>query len=53
MFPPAHSMSGVHLLSADPANHGSNPGVVAASAFGILVLIGLIVFLITRRGGRR
>jgi hypothetical protein len=53
MFPPAHSIAAINLLGADPTDHGSNPGVVAASAFGILVLIGLIVFLITRRGGRR
>jgi hypothetical protein len=53
MFPSAHPVPGVDFLSVDPTNHGSNPGVVAACAVGILVLIGLIVFLITRRGGRR
>lgn len=36
----------------DPTNHGSNLPVVAALALGIFVLIGLIVVLITRRGGR-
>lgn len=53
MFPPAHSVPVIHFLSVDPTNHGSNPGVVAACAVGILVLIGLIVVLITRRGRGR
>jgi hypothetical protein len=56
MFPPARPLPDVHFLhflSVDPTNHGSNPGVVAACAVGILVLIGLIVVLITRRGRGR
>ncbi|WP_157436340.1 hypothetical protein [Actinospica robiniae] len=36
----------------DPTNHGSNVGAVALFALGIFVLIGLLVFLITRRGRR-
>lgn len=36
----------------DPTNHGSNVGAVAVFAMGIFVLIGLLVFLITRRGRR-
>ena len=49
--------SNIDILGVDPTGHGSNLGVVAIMAVGILVLIGLIVFLITRRGrdgpGRR
>ena len=60
MFPPAahlilNSVLGserTNNLSVDPTNHGSNLGVVAALAVGILVLIGLLVFLLTRRGRR-
>lgn len=51
----AVSYAAVH--SIDPTDHGSNLGVVAGLAVGILVFIGLLVFLITRRGrgaaGRR
>lgn len=36
--------------SIDPTDHGSNLGVVAALAVGILVFIGVLVILITRRG---
>ena len=52
MFPFAHSIPGNEILGVDPTDHGSNLGVVAALAVGILVLIGLLVVLITRRGGR-
>lgn len=52
MFPAAGSPAGVDILSVDPTDHGSNLGVVAVLAVGILVLIGVIVFLITRRGRR-
>jgi len=53
MFPLARSVPGVlDILGVDPTGHGSNLGVVAALAVGILVLIGLLVILITRRGGR-
>lgn len=52
MFPTAGSRVGVDILSVDPTDHGSNLGVVAVLAVGILVLIGVIVFLITRRGRR-
>ena len=52
MFPPTHSISRIDILSVDPTDHGSNLGVVAAMAVGILVLIGVIVFVITRGGGR-
>lgn len=41
------------VLSVDPTGHGSNLAVVAGLAVGILVLIGVIVFLLTRRGPRR
>lgn len=40
MFPPA---------AMDPTNHGSNLPVVAALAVGILLLIGLLAVLLTRR----
>jgi hypothetical protein len=40
------------FLSGDPTNHGSNVGVVALFALGIFALIGLLAFLITRRGRR-
>lgn len=61
MFPPAaHLVSSTSVsgntsvdLSVDPTNHGSNLAVVAALAVGILVLIGLLVFLLTRRGRPR
>ncbi|HWG25933.1 hypothetical protein [Actinospica sp.] len=43
----------LHILSVDPTNHGSNFPVVAALAVAILALIGLLVFLLTRRGGPR
>jgi hypothetical protein len=46
-----HSSVAVFFL-ADPTNHGSNVGAVALFALGIFALIGLLVFLITRRGGR-
>lgn len=46
-----HSSIAVFFLG-DPTNHGSNVGAVALFAMGIFVLIGLIVFLITRRGRR-
>ena len=52
MFPPTHSIPSSEILGVDPTDHGSNLGVVAALAVGILVLIGLLVFLITRRGPR-
>ena len=41
------------ILSVDPTDHGSNFPVVALLAVGILVLIGLLVYLLTRRGRRR
>lgn len=41
------------VVAVDPTNHGSNLPVVAALAVGIFVLIGVLVVLITRRGGRR
>jgi hypothetical protein len=44
--------AGINILAVDPTGHGSNLSVVAALAVGILVLIGLLVFLITRRGRR-
>ena len=50
MFPAAGSHISVDILSVDPTDHGSNFGMVAVLAVGILVLIGVIVFLITRRG---
>jgi hypothetical protein len=53
MFPPAHPVPGIEILSVDPTDHGSNLGVVAVLAVVILVLIGLLVFLITRGGRRR
>lgn len=46
-----HSSVAVFFLG-DPTNHGSNVGAVAMFAMGIFVLIGLLVFLITRRGRR-
>jgi hypothetical protein len=52
MLPTTHSIPGIEILGVDPTDHGSNLGVVAALAVGILVLIGLIVYLITRGGGR-
>ena len=52
MLPTTHSIPGIEILAVDPTDHGSNLGVVAALAVGILVLIGLLVFLITRGGGR-
>jgi hypothetical protein len=52
MLPTTRALTGIEILSVDPTDHGSNLGVVAALAVGILVLIGLLVFLITR-GGRR
>ena len=52
MLPTTHSIPGIEILSVDPTDHGSNLGVVAALAVGILALIGLIVYLITRGGGR-
>ena len=52
MLPTTHSSPGLEILGVDPTDHGSNLGVVAALAVGILVLIGLLVFLITRGGGR-
>jgi hypothetical protein len=52
MFPAAGSHISVDILSVDPTDHGSNFGMVAVLAVGILVLIGVIVFLITRRGRR-
>jgi hypothetical protein len=53
MYPPIHSVPSLEILGVDPTDHGSNLGVVAALAVVILALIGLLVFLITRRGGRR
>ena len=46
-----HSSVAVFFLG-DPTNHGSDVGAVALFAMGIFVLIGLLVFLITRRGRR-
>jgi len=46
--PAAGAHAGVDILGVDPTNHGSNLGVVAALAVGILVLIGVLVFVITR-----
>jgi hypothetical protein len=40
------------FFSGDPTDHGSDVGAVALFALGIFVLIGLLVFLITRRGRR-
>lgn len=51
MFPTARELQSATLMNLDPTNHGSNLGVVAPLAIGILVLIGLLVFVITR-GGR-
>jgi hypothetical protein len=53
MFPPAHSVPTIEILTVDPTDHGSNLGVVAVLAVVILVLIGVLVFLITRGGGGR
>jgi hypothetical protein len=54
MFPSARSPAAVlGVLAVDPTDHGSNLPVVAALAVGILVLIGVLVVLITRRGSRR
>jgi hypothetical protein len=50
---PLSATSTAAVLSVDPTNHGSNLPVVAALAVGILVLIGLLVVLITRRDRRR
>jgi hypothetical protein len=50
MFRSAGALSYVAVRSIDPTDHGSNLGVVAGLAVGILVFIGLLVFLITRRG---
>ena len=47
MFP-----STLSFLAGDPTNHGSNVGAVALFALGIFALIGLLAFLITRRGRR-
>jgi hypothetical protein len=52
MLPTTRALAGLEILSVDPTDHGSNLGVVAALAVGILVLIGLLVLLITRGGGR-
>lgn len=52
MFPAARLEIHAGILGVDPTGHGSNLGVVALLAVGILVLIGLLVFLITRRGRR-
>jgi len=52
MFPFTHSIPSSEILGVgDPTDHGSNLGVVAALALGILVLIGILVVLITRGGG--
>ncbi len=40
------------ILSVDPTDRGSNLPVVALLAVGILVLIGLLVYLLTGRGRR-
>jgi hypothetical protein len=53
MLPPLGATPTATVLSVDPTNHGSNLPVVAALAVGILVLIGLLVMLITRRDRRR
>lgn len=59
MFPPLSDSPGATagatatVVAVDPTNHGSNLPVVAALGVGIFVLIGLLVVLITRRGGRR
>jgi hypothetical protein len=53
MLPTTRALTGIEILGVDPTDHGSNLGVVAALAVGILALIGLLVFLITRRGGGR
>ncbi|HEX4790124.1 MAG TPA: hypothetical protein VH372_16780 [Actinospica sp.] len=53
MLSPLSATSTAAVLSVDPTNHGSNLPVVAALAVGILVLIGLLVVLITRRDRRR
>ncbi len=49
MFRSAAGLSYVAVRSIDPTDHGSNLTVVAGLAVGILVFIGLLVFLITRR----
>lgn len=53
MLPPLSASPTATAVAVDPTNHGSNLPVVAALAVGIFVLIGLLVVLITRRGGRR
>ena len=53
MLPLLRASPTATVLGVDPTNHGSNLPVVAALAVGILVLIGLLVVLITRRGRRR
>lgn len=52
MYRSAAAFRYVSVHGIDPTDHGSNLGVVAGLAVGILVFIGLLVFLITRRGGR-
>jgi hypothetical protein len=52
MLPTTHSIPSTAILGVDPTDHGSNLGVVAVLAVVILALIGLLVFLITRGGGR-
>ena len=43
----------LRILSVDPTGHGSNLAVVALLAVGILVLIGVLVYLLTGRGRTR
>lgn len=40
------------FISSDPTNHGADIGAVTLFALGIFALIGLLAFLITRRGRR-
>ncbi|MBR7829099.1 hypothetical protein KDK95_22520 [Actinospica sp. MGRD01-02] len=43
----------VKILVVDPTDHGFNLPVVGLLAVGILVLIGLLVYLLTRRDRTR
>lgn len=50
---PAHTAAvAAKYHATDPTDHGSNLGVVSGLAVGIFVLIGLLAFLLTRRGRR-
>lgn len=49
LSPAAMDSAAFHPVAMDPTNHGANFPVVAVLAVGILLLIGLLVVLLTRR----